>query len=130
MKILIVDDIPDYVDAIEAYMEDKASVLKAYSFDQAKEALDHNYIDLAVIDIRLKDDDPNNRQGIDLVKLMKQKMPNSTIVVMSAYRDFDYAVEALNSGADYFLRKPINPDDFLAIVDKGINKKAINNVKQ
>jgi YesN/AraC family two-component response regulator len=37
---------------------------------------------------------------------------------MSAYKEFDYAVEALNAGAEYFMRKPIDPDELNSVIDK------------
>jgi DNA-binding NtrC family response regulator len=36
--------------------------------------------------------------------------------MMSAYREFDIAVDALNLGASYFLRKPINISELKALL--------------
>lgn len=117
-KAIIVDDIPEYVDTMEIYLEDHFHVLKANSLEGAKVLLKENTVDLAVIDIRLREDDPNNRDGIELLKWLKEKSPGVGIIVMSAYKEFDYAVEALNAGADYFMRKPIDPDELTSIVEK------------
>lgn len=115
---IIVDDIPEYVDTMEIYLEDHFHVLKANSLGKAKALLEENTVDLAVIDIRLSEDDPNNRDGLELLKWLKEKSPGVGIIVMSAYKEFDYAVEALNAGADYFMRKPIDPDELNSIVEK------------
>jgi len=40
------------------------------------------------------------------------------VIVMSAYREFDFAVEALNAGADYFMRKPLDPDELNSTINK------------
>ncbi len=117
-KVLIVDDIPEYVDTIEAYLEDRFDVLKAHSLDEAKNLIRDNRVALAIIDIRLKEDDTDNKEGLNFLKWLKHKMPAVGIIVMSAYREFDYAVEALNTGADYFMRKPIDPDELNSVVDK------------
>lgn len=117
-KALIVDDIPEYVDTMEVYLEDKFDVLTAQSLEEAKSVLKDNPIDLAIIDIRLNEEDPGNKEGIDLLKWLRERMPEAGVIVMSAYKEFDYAVEALNAGANYFMRKPIDPDELNSVIDK------------
>jgi len=117
-KALIVDDIPEYVDTMEVYLEDRFDVLTAQSLEEAKSVLKDNPIDLAIIDIRLNEEDPGNKEGIDLLKWLRERMPEAGVIVMSAYKEFDYAVEALNAGADYFMRKPIGPDELNSVIDK------------
>jgi DNA-binding response OmpR family regulator len=117
-KVLIVDDIPEYVDTIEAYLEDRIEVLKTGSLEEAKNVLTENRVDIAIIDIRLKENDPENKEGLELLRWLKDKMPDVKIVVMSAYKEFDYKIDALQSGADYFIPKPLDPDELNSIVDK------------
>ncbi len=117
-KALVVDDIPEYVDTIEAYIEDSFDVLKAGSLDEAKKILTDNRVDLAIIDIRLDEDDPENREGLELLTWLKERVPDVKVIVMSAYREFDFAVEALNAGADYFMRKPLDPDELNSTIQK------------
>lgn len=117
-KALIVDDIPEYVDTLAVYLEDEWDVLRSHTLEEAKSAVKNNLVDLSIIDIRLKEDDPNNKDGIALLKWLKQQSPAAKIIVMSAYKEFDYAVEALNAGADYFMRKPIAPDELNAVLEK------------
>lgn len=117
-KTLIVDDIPEYVDTMEVYLENRFDVLTAQSLEEAKSLLKENPIDLAIIDIRLNEEDPDNKEGIDLLKWLRERMPEAGVIVMSAYKEFDYAVEALNAGADYFMRKPIDPDELNSVIDK------------
>lgn len=117
-KILIVDDIPEYIDTIEPYLEDRFEILKAKSLNEAKNQLSEHQVALAIIDIRLKEEDPENKEGLELLKWMKEKMFQVPVIVMSAYQEFDYAVEALNLGAEYFMRKPLDPDELHSIVEK------------
>lgn len=117
-RVLIVDDIPEYVDTIEAYLEDRFNVLKAGSLDEGKRVITDNPIDIAIIDIRLNEDDPENKEGLELLQWLKEKTSEVAVIVMSAYREFDFAVEALNAGADYFMRKPLDPDELNSTVNK------------
>ena len=127
-KALIVDDIPEYVYTMEAYLEDRFDVLTAQSLKQAKSVLKDNQIDLAIIDIRLNEEDPGNKEGIDLLRWLREKMPEAGVIVMSAYKEFDYAVEALNAGADYFMRKPIDPDELNSVIDKIFSNRSRNDL--
>ena len=72
-KVLIVDDLPEYVDTMEAYLEDRFIVLKAGTFQEAKQILGENNVVFAIIDIRLKEDDPKNKEGIELLKWLKEQ---------------------------------------------------------
>jgi len=116
--ILIVDDIVEYLDTIEGFIEDDFKVLKAKNLEQARRLLEEQRVDVALVDIRLDDNDPENKEGLALLKWIKETRPNLPVVVTSAYREFDYAVEALNLGAEYFLRKPVNPQELLKILHK------------
>ncbi len=117
-KALIVDDIPEYLDNLETYLEDEFEVLKAGSLGDAKRVLAGSPVALAIIDIRLNEDDPENKEGLELLKWLKERAPETAVIVMSAYQEFDFAVEALNAGAEYFMRKPLDPDELNAIVQK------------
>ncbi len=117
-KLMIVDDIPEYADTMEIYLEDSFDICKARGLDEAKTVLGTDSIDLAIIDIRLDESDPENKDGIELLKWLEQQKMTQGVIVMSAYREFDYAVEALNAGADYFMQKPINPDELNSVIDR------------
>ncbi|MEO0129639.1 MAG: response regulator [candidate division WOR-3 bacterium] len=106
-KILIVDDIEDYLRSLENALKGDFEIIKAMSLSEAKERMNKE-IKVALVDIRLKEDDPQNRDGLVFLEWVKMNYPETKVIIMSAYREFDLAVEALNLGAEYFLRKPIN----------------------
>jgi DNA-binding NtrC family response regulator len=117
-KALLVDDIPEYVDTLEVYLEDRFEIIKAGSLIEAKAALDGAEYALALVDIRLDENSSDNKEGLELLRWIKVKSPDTPVIVMSAYREFDLAVEALNAGAEYFIRKPVNLEELRAIIDK------------
>ena len=114
--VLIVDDIEEYLDTIEGFIEDDFKSFKARNLQEAKKIIERETVDIALVDIRLDEDDPENKEGLDLLKWIREKQPDLPVVVMSAYREFDYAVEALNLGAKYFIKKPVNPEELLRIL--------------
>lgn len=117
-KALIVDDISDYVDSVASFIEDRFDVLKAFGVKEAQEILSNNQVDLAIFDIRLNEDDPNNKDGLNLLAWVKERHPEIPIIIMSAYREFDLAVDALNAGAKYFMRKPLDPEELNSAIDR------------
>ncbi len=118
MKVLIVDDIEEYLDTMEGFLEDEYNVFKAKNLIEAKKILQEESIDIAIVDIRLDENDPSNKDGLELLKWIKEQTPNLPVIVISAYREFDYAVEAINLGAKYFIKKPIDPNKLLEIIQE------------
>jgi len=106
-KILIVDDIPEYVNSLARALSGEYEIVKAFSITEAKEKMDKS-IHLVLVDVRLSEEDYTNRDGLILLSWLKQNFPGVPVIMMSAYRDFDSAVDALNLGAAYYLKKPIN----------------------
>jgi DNA-binding NtrC family response regulator len=106
MRILIVDDVQEYLNAMSRALRGY-EVVQATTLSEAKEKLDAS-IDVVLADVRLSENDPANRDGIRLLKWAKEEHPSVPVVVMSAYRDHDAAVDAVNLGAERYLKKPIN----------------------
>ncbi len=106
-KFLIVDDQVLYLKSLKALFSKNYKVVTASSYDEAIEQL-QNPVDIALIDIRLDEDDENNADGLKLLKWIQQNSPSISCFTMSAYTDFGYTEKALSSGARYFFRKPID----------------------
>ncbi len=111
-KILIVDDIKQYLIQLENLLEDYFECFTAQTIEDAQKIYNNENIDVALIDIRLKDED-FNKDGILLLEWIKKQNANLPVVMISGYQQFDYAVDALNMGADYFIKKPFNPDSLI-----------------
>ena len=116
--VLLVDDIPEYVDTMELNMPAGCRAVAAYSVEEAKAAVDREALDLAVLDVRLKEADADNREGLELLKWIKTGHPTLPVIMISAYREFEFEAESLVLGAEYFLRKPVQPDEFRETVKK------------
>jgi len=106
-KVLILDDREDYLRALTSALRAEFEIVTARSLGEAMERMDTS-IEVALVDVRLSEEDEQNRDGVRFLEWVKKNYPNVPVVMMSAYRDFDAAVEALNLGADYFLKKPID----------------------
>jgi len=106
-KLLIVDDVHEYLDSLSRALSGEYEVVKAASMSETKNKM-NDAIKLALVDVRLSETDTANRDGILLLSWLKENYPNLPVVMMSAYKDFDAAVDALHLGASRYLKKPIN----------------------
>lgn len=121
--ILLVDDIPEYLEMMEALLPDNCRAVKVLSADAAITALTENNFDIAVIDVRLDEKDANNRDGLALLDHVQQKWPELPVIMISAYREFEFQAESLDKGAKEFLKKPIRPDEFIDAVKLVLKEK-------
>lgn len=106
IKVLILDDREDYLRALVGALRKEFVVIAVRSISEAQARLDDN-TNVVLIDVRLSDDE-TNRDGLTFLKWAKSRFPDKPMLMMSAYSDFDAAVEANNIGASYFLKKPID----------------------
>ncbi|MDX2159775.1 MAG: response regulator transcription factor [bacterium] len=114
VNILIVDDDPGVLDMVELTLRREGyDVQRALSGSDALRLIDSILPDMVVIDAGLPDMD-----GITLCRTMRGKaeLVNTPILFLSGNRETQVAVEALNSGGDDYLRKPILPRELAARV--------------
>lgn len=121
--VLLVDDIPEYVDTMELNLPDECRAVAAYSSEAAKKNMAKEQPALAVLDVRLNEADAENREGLELLKWIKANYPSVPVIMISAYREFEFEAESLDLGAEYFLRKPVQPDEFRECVEKVLKAK-------
>lgn len=56
--------------------------------------------------------------GIEVSKKIKKALPNTQIIILTAYGEFQYAREALALGAVSFVLKPVDPDELTGELQK------------
>jgi signal transduction histidine kinase len=106
-KLLIVDDLPENLLALEALIkrEDRI-VYQALSADEALSLLLQHEFALAILDVQMP-----GMNGFELAELMRgtEKTRNIPIVFVSAAgRELNYAFKGYESGAVDFLHKPLD----------------------
>lgn len=116
-KLLIIDDQQDYLNSLAVALRKKFEVSLASNYASALEELEKG-VDLALIDIRLSQNDEKNIDGLKILEWIKMNKPEVIPFVMSAYREFTYAEEALNLGAKHFFKKPIDLIGLIAILQE------------
>ncbi len=116
-KLLIIDDQQQYLDSLTVYLKKKFEVNTSTNYNEALEKLKSG-TDIALIDIRLNESDEKNIDGLKILEWIKMNKPEVSAFVMSAFREFSYAEQALNLGAKHFFKKPIDILSLVAIIEE------------
>lgn len=108
-KVLIVDDLPENLQALEALLRGEAcTVYQARSGEQALDLLLKHEFALAILDVQMPGMD-----GFELAELMRSTSRTRHIPIVfvsAAGRELDYAFKGYESGAVDFLYKPLDPN--------------------
>ena len=111
-SILIIDDDKRLRELLEDYLlEKKFVVYLCDDFTSAKEILEYFLFDLIIIDRMMPTGD-----GIDLIKIIKEKNP-TPIIMLTAMGESANKIEGLKFGADDYIAKPFEPEElYLRII--------------
>lgn len=60
--------------------------------------------------------------GLDMIRLLREQGVPSAFIIMSAYKDFDYARQAVSYGVQEYLLKPVREKDLHASIEKATGK--------
>ncbi len=58
--------------------------------------------------------------GLDMLKQVKDIVPNSKIIIVSGYREFEYVHEAIKCGAFDFLLKPTRLEELTSVLARAV----------
>lgn len=113
-NILIVDDESVVRKGISRALEKKRmNARQAVSGREALDILDSQAIDLVLLDIRLPGMD-----GIQVLKQIRLRHPETEVIMITGYPTIDSAVHCVKLGAVDYLVKPFRLDDLEAALNK------------
>jgi two-component system, NtrC family, response regulator HydG len=119
-KVLIVDDDVNFCIILKSYLERKGyEADNAFNCAEALRLVKTVNYDVVLTDFRLPD---NN--GLELLKNIRCNKPDTVVIIMTAYADIRMAVRSIKLGAYEFVTKPVNPDEILMYIQRGIEKQS------
>lgn len=105
-RILVVDDEPAWKIALEAFLCDTDNQLYgAETFEEAQRLISEMTFRVVVLDNRLSDS--LRHEGLELLKLVKEKTPAAKIIFVTGYGSPGVERDAYRFGADFYLEKPV-----------------------
>ena len=118
-KILIVDDDEtvrrSYLRSLQSM---SCNVAAARDGEEALQTMEQDPADVVLLDMRMPGQD-----GLSVLRTIKQKWPDSEVVIITGYPTVDSAKEAVRLGAYDYVAKPVGPQDVINITDGALTRK-------
>lgn len=116
--ILVVDDEVNIRNALVTILEKKGhQVCGAGTGEDALRCLHDAATELVITDLRMP-----GISGMEFLRRLKDKWPDTEVVVMTAFGSIDTAVEAMRLGAYDYLTKPIDRERLVVVVEKALER--------
>ncbi len=120
-SILVVDDETEIREGLELLLSTEGyEVDPAGTAREAFERLEARPYDLLLLDVSLPD-----RNGIELLRELRQRDPHLVVIMITAYGSIDMARAAFKNGALDYITKPWSNDELLAQVAQAVEGRRL-----
>ena len=119
--ILVVDDELEIREGLEALLTSEGfDVTPAETGEMGLQRLEDRPFDLMLLDVSLPD-----RNGLELLREIRRRDPNISIILITAFGSIDMARAAFKGGAQDFITKPWSNDELIAQVSVAIEGRRL-----
>ncbi len=120
-SVLVVDDDLDFLKIISRILGSKGyEVGTAPSAGEAISRLKERFYNAAILDISLPD-----ANGTELLSRIIEIHPDIIAIMLTGHSSVQNAVESLNRGAFAYLEKPLDPENLLSVISRGLEKQLL-----
>lgn len=124
-KILIVEDDVAFCTMLQTYLKKKDfEVSTAFSASEAFSILEKNRFEIIISDVRLPD-----KEGLEILREVKSREPQSEVIMMTSYAEIKMAVNAMKEGAFDYIAKPFNPEVILQTIHSALSNAGASEAK-
>ena len=116
-RVLVVEDNAAFLDNLRELLDDAGyRVSVAMSCREAHERAEGGF-DVALVDLRLPDG-----EGTELARELKERVPESEVVLLTGFATVETAVAAVRAGACAYLMKPCAPNELLLTLEQAMRQ--------
>src|SRR6202162_6015400 len=120
-SILVIDDEDEIREGLEALLTSEGfEVSSAGTGEAGLQKLEDRPFDLMLLDVSLPD-----RNGLELLREIRRRDPNLSIILFTAFGSIDMARAAFKGGAQDFITKPWSNDELIAQVSLAIEGRRL-----
>lgn len=102
LEILVLDDEPIVCARLKPALEKEGYIVETFTNSiSARSRMEEKSFDIVVTDLKMADFD-----GIDLLKYVKQKSPETKVIIISGFATVEVTREAFQAGASDVIAKP------------------------
>ena len=122
-RILVVDDEPLVCRSVKKVLERSGHMVSVvYCGKDALDMIEREEFDILIVDLKMPGMD-----GIEVLKCVKERQPELSVLMITGYATVETAVEAMKLGALDYIPKPFSPDELSLIVDKTLETRRLRN---
>lgn len=116
-KILVVDDEKGICENVQKILaKNNYEVTQALSAKEALDMMANDSFSLLISDIVMPE-----KNGLELLKVVKDQWPFTKVIIMTAYASTDTAMKAIRLGALDYIPKPFTPKEIRETVEKAFS---------
>ncbi len=117
-KVLVIDDDPEMLDLARFHLEKNGyEVACAETGAQGLRLAAERRPEVVLTDLKLPD-----IYGIELVTKLKDASPGAEVIMITGYGAVTEAIEATKAGAFYFMEKPVEFEELMALIERAIER--------
>ncbi len=123
IQLLVVDDEASITDGLRLFLGAEGYTVETVpTYGASLSATERKRFDLVITDLVLPD---NPQGGLELLRRVKSRTPDTEVIIITGYGSVPQAVEATKAGAYYFLEKPFEPEQLSLIIDKALERRRL-----
>ncbi|MFV0241035.1 MAG: response regulator transcription factor [Lacrimispora sphenoides] len=125
VTVLVVEDDQMVRLLTKAKLSSLYKIKEAVDGKDALEILDHEHIDLLVVDIQMP-----NMNGYELVRTLRNVGDITPVIMLTAMNTYAHKKDGFASGVDDYMTKPIDYDELIWRIDALLRRAKISNEKR
>lgn len=120
-RILILDDEKNICSSLTYALEDQYTVFSTTNPTKCFEILNSEKINLVLLDLKI-----GKADGIEVLEKIQKIDKHIVVIMMTAFGTIESTVKAIKNGAFTYLTKPLNIDELMVTIIKGLEYQALN----